>query len=64
MSPHDVRAKRTAGDAIRLSMERFSPVHGAMAVAMVRRRPVSRETLQGWANRLRAAADELDRVLK
>lgn len=53
-----------ASQAIRLALERFSGVHGAMAVAMERGRPVSRETLQGWIRRLRAAADELERALK
>lgn len=54
----------TASQAIRLALERFSGVHGAMAIAIERRRPVSRETLQGWIRRLRAAADELERAAK
>jgi len=54
----------TASQAIRLALERFAGVHGAMAMAMERRRPVSRETLLGWARRLRAAAEELERALK
>lgn len=54
----------TAGQAIRLALERFAGVHGAMAVAMERRRPVSRETLQDWVRRLRAAADELEGATK
>lgn len=54
----------TAGQAIRLALERFAGVHGSMAIAVERRRPVSRETLQEWVRRLRAAADELERALK
>lgn len=54
----------TASQAIRLSLERFAGVHGAMAIAMERRRPVSRTTLLAWAQRLRAAADELERAAK
>lgn len=54
----------TAGQAIRLALENFAGVHGAMALAAERRRPVSKETMQQWVRRLRAAADELERALK
>ena len=54
----------TASQAIRLALERFAGIHGAMATAIERGRPVKREALQGWILRLRAAADELERALK
>lgn len=60
--------KPTAGVAIRLALERLSGVHAAMARVQERAAQgmppgATPAAVRGWIQRLRAAADELEKML-
>ena len=52
------------GDVLRRAVEAMAGVHSGIALAMERRRSVPRYTVVRWIEKLRAAADELERGLK
>jgi predicted trehalose synthase len=63
-----MNTKPTAGVAIRLSLERLSGVHAAMARVQERAAQgmppgATPAAVRGWIQRLRAAADELEKML-
>lgn len=60
--------KPSAGMAIRLALEHMAGVHGAMArvqerAALGMAPGVAPAAVRAWIRRLRAAADELERML-
>ena len=49
-----------AGQVIALAFKQKAGVTGEMALALEAKRPVSREAVQGWVDRLRLSADTLE----
>ena len=52
------------GSIIPVAMEKMKGCIGEMAIALERQKPVSRTQLLDWIVRLRAAADELEKLTK